>query len=126
MIYFCIQIFGRIDKDGIFLEQLETNPAKYLPDINFDDLAGDVVHINLNQPMTDVLALLSKYPVMTRLSLTGRMVVARDIAHSKLKERLDAGYSLPQYFKDHPVYYAGPAKTPQVSINISWLFFTLL
>ena len=107
------QMKGKITKDGVFLEQLETNPAKYLPDITTDTLGGDVVDIDLRKPMRDVLAELSKHPVKTRVSLTGTLIVARDIAHAKLKERLDAGEDLPQYFKDHPVYYAGPAKTPE-------------
>lgn len=107
------QMKGKITKDGVFLEQLETNPAKYLPEITTDSLGGDVVDIDLRQPMKDVLAELSKHPVKTRVSLTGTLIVARDIAHAKLKERLDAGEDLPQYFKDHPVYYAGPAKTPE-------------
>jgi len=107
------QMKGKITKDGVFLEQLETNPAKYLPDITTDTLGGDVVDIDLRKPMKDVLAELSKHPVKTRVSLTGTLIVARDIAHAKLKERLDAGEDLPQYFKDHPVYYAGPAKTPE-------------
>ena len=109
-----MQILGQISEEGVFLEQLETNPAKYLPDVEGKDLGGDVVHINLNQPMDDVLRQLSQHPIKTRLSLTGTLVVGRDIAHAKLKERLDAGQGLPQYMKDHPVYYAGPAKTPEV------------
>ena len=107
------QIKGKITKDGVFLEQLETNPAKYLPEVTTDHLEEDVVEINLNQPMADQLAALSALPVKTRVSLTGSLIVARDIAHAKLKERVDAGEGLPQYFKDHPVYYAGPAKTPE-------------
>jgi fumarate hydratase class I len=107
------QMKGKITRDGVFLEQLEHNPAKYLPDIAADALGGDVVDIDLRRPMTEVLAELTKYPVKTRVSLTGTLIVARDIAHAKLKERLDAGEDLPQYFKDHPVYYAGPAKTPE-------------
>ncbi len=107
------QIKGKITKDGVFIEQLETNPAQYLPEITADDLGGDVVKIDLNRPMADVLAELSNYPVKTRLSLSGSLVVARDIAHAKLKERLDSGQGLPQYFKDLGVYYAGPAKTPE-------------
>ena len=110
----CAQILGRISEEGVFLEQLETNPAKYLPDVESKDLGGDVVQINLNKPMADVLHQLSQHPIKTRLSLTGTLVVGRDIAHAKLKERLDAGEGLPQYMKDHPVYYAGPAKTPEV------------
>ena len=106
------QILGKITKDGVFLEQLETNPAQYLPDITEDDLDGDVVKIDLNRPMAEILAELRKHPIGTRLSLTGSIVVARDIAHARLKERLDAGEGLPQYFKDHVIYYAGPAKKP--------------
>jgi len=107
------QIKGKITKDGVFIEQLETNPAQYLPEITADDLGGEVVKIDLNRPMADVLAELSNYPVKTRLSLSGSLIVARDIAHAKLKERLDSGQGLPQYFKDLGVYYAGPAKTPE-------------
>jgi fumarate hydratase class I len=107
------QILGKITKDGVFLEQLETNPAQYLPDVLKDEIGGQVVPIDLHRPMSEILAELRKHPVATRLSLTGPMVVARDIAHAQLKERLDAGERLPQYFKDHVVYYAGPAKTPQ-------------
>jgi fumarate hydratase, class I len=107
------QALGKITKDGVFLEQLEANPAKYLPEITDDALGGDVVEIDLNRPMKQILGDLTKHPVRTRLSLTGPIIVARDIAHAKLKERLDAGEGLPQYFKDHGVYYAGPAKTPK-------------
>ncbi len=107
------QILGKITRDGIFLEQLETNPAQYLPEITDEDLDGDVVRIDLNRPMSEILAELCRHPVSTRLSLTGPMVVARDIAHARLKERLDAGDGLPQYIKDHMVYYAGPAKRPK-------------
>ena len=107
------QILGKITKDGVFLEQLETNPAQYLPEVTEKDLDGGVVKIDLNQPMPRILAELRKYPVATRLSLTGPLVVARDIAHAKLKERLDAGKGLPQYIKDYAIYYAGPAKTPE-------------
>ncbi len=106
------QILGAITKDGIFLEQLETNPARYLPDVSEKDL-NEAVTIDLNQPMSDILAALRHHPVGTRLSLTGPLVVARDIAHVRLKERLDAGKGLPGYFKDHVVYYAGPAKKPE-------------
>jgi fumarate hydratase class I len=106
------QIKAKITKDGVFLEQLETDPAKYLPEITTKDLGDDVVAIDLNKPMAEILAELSKHPIKTRVALTGTIVVARDIAHAKLKERLDAGQGLPQYIKDHPVYYAGPAKTP--------------
>ena len=107
------QILGKINRDGVFLEQLETNPAKYLPDVTDDELGGEVVKIDLRRPMREILAELSRHPVGTRLSLSGPMIVARDIAHAKLKERLDAGSGLPPYFKDHMVYYAGPAKQPK-------------
>ena len=106
------QALGKITRDGVFLEQLETDPARFLPDIGFDDLGGDVVHIDLNRPMADIRKELSKYPVKTRVMLTGPMVVARDIAHAKLRERLERDGTLPEYFKNHCVYYAGPAKTP--------------
>lgn len=116
------QALGKITADGVFLEQLEFDPAQYLPDTTHEHLGkamepGAVdegaVRIDLNRPMSEIRAELSKYPVKTRLSLTGPLVVARDIAHAKLKERLDAGEPLPQYLRDHAVYYAGPAKTPQ-------------
>ena len=106
------QALGKITRDGIFLEQLETDPAHYLPETTADDLGGEVVKVDLRQPMSEIRAQLSKYPVRTRLSLTGPMVVARDIAHAKIKERLDRGDGMPQYLKDFMVYYAGPAKTP--------------
>ncbi|MCG6568426.1 fumarate hydratase [Tessaracoccus sp. ZS01] len=117
------QCLGKITPEGVFIEQLETEPARFMPDHVDEDLdaetdgvtgtgKGAVVRIDLNRPMTDVLAELSKHPVKTRLSLTGPLIVARDIAHAKIKERLDAGEEMPQYLKDHPVYYAGPAKTP--------------
>jgi fumarate hydratase class I len=105
------QVLGKITKDGVYLEELEHNPAQYLPAVE-QALGGDVVKIDLNQPMRDILATLSKYPTKTRLSLTGTMIVARDSAHAKLRERLEKGEPLPDYFKNHPVYYAGPAKTP--------------
>jgi fumarate hydratase, class I len=108
------QALGKITVDGVFLEQLESDPAKFLPEIVDDELEGaSVVEIDLNQPMTAIRNTLSRYPVKTRVMLTGPMVVARDIAHAKLKERIDAGEGLPQYLKDHCVYYAGPAKTPE-------------
>ena len=106
------QALGKITRDGIFLEALETDPARFLPEITHEDLSEEVVRIDLTQPMDQIRATLSKYPVKTRVMLTGPMVVARDIAHAKLKDRLDAGNGLPQYMKDHCVYYAGPAKTP--------------
>jgi fumarate hydratase class I len=106
------QIKAKITKDGVFLEQLETDPAKYLP-VPSGGAAGEVVAIDLNQPMADILAKLSQYPIKTRVALSGTIVVARDIAHAKLKERLDRGEGMPEYMKNHPVYYAGPAKTPE-------------
>ena len=106
------QALGKITRDGIFLEALETDPARFLPEVTHEDLSEEVVRIDLTQPMDQIRATLSKYPVKTRVMLTGPMVVARDIAHAKLQERLDAGDGLPQYMKDHCVYYAGPAKTP--------------
>jgi len=106
------QILGKITKDGLFLEKLETNPAQYLPEVTDDHLDEEVVKIDLNRPMDEVRAELSKYPIRTRLSLSGSMIVARDIAHAKLKERIDNGEGLPDYVKDKAVYYAGPAKTP--------------
>jgi fumarate hydratase class I len=105
-------IKGKITEDGIFLEKLETNPGKYIPEKHRTLKESNIVKIDLNKPMAEILAELSKHPVTTRVSLTGPLIVARDIAHAKLKERLDQGLGLPQYFKDHPVYYAGPAKTP--------------
>jgi fumarate hydratase class I len=107
------QAMAKITKDGVFLEQLETDPAKYLPEVPAAMLSDDVVRIDLTRPMDEIRAELSRYPVKTRVSLTGPMVVARDIAHAKIKERLDRGEPLPQYLKDHAVYYAGPAKTPE-------------
>ena len=107
------QILGKITSDGLFLEALETNPAKYLPEVTDDHLDAGVVAIDLNQPMDAIRAELSRHPVKTRLTLSGSLIVARDIAHAKLKERIDAGDGLPQYMKDHAVYYAGPAKTPE-------------
>ncbi|GFR43178.1 hypothetical protein Agub_g4228 [Astrephomene gubernaculifera] len=107
------QVMGKITGEGVFLEALERNPGQYLPEVKEDQLSKDVVKVNLNQPMSEIRAQLSKYPVKTRLSLTGTLVVARDIAHAKLQERLAAGQGLPQYAKDHIIYYAGPAKTPE-------------
>src|SRR5947209_9867548 len=107
------QILGKITADGVFLEELEHHPAQYLPDIDESSLGGDVVKVDLKKPMQDILAQLTKYPVKTRLSLTGTIIVARDLAHAKLRERLESGQGMPQYFKEHPVYYAGPAKTPE-------------
>ena len=107
------QALGKITADGVFLEQLETDPAQYLPDFAADEADGEVVAIDLNRPMTEIRAELTRYPVRTRVSLTGPLVVARDIAHAKIAERLDAGEPMPSYLRDHPVYYAGPAKTPE-------------
>jgi fumarate hydratase class I len=106
------QALGKITKDGVYLEELESNPAKYMPDVDTTKLGGEVVKIDLNRPMKEILEQLSKYPIKTRLSLSGPMIVARDLAHAKLRERLESGKGLPDYFKNHPVYYAGPAKTP--------------
>lgn len=107
------QAKGKITKEGIFLEELETNPAQYLPEIDAADLGGDVVKVDLNAPMAEQLAELTKYPTKTRLSLTGPLIVARDLAHAKIRAKLEAGEEMPDYFKNHPIYYAGPAKTPE-------------
>src|SRR5499433_2952262 len=107
------QALAKITAGGVFLEELETDPAQYLPDTAAEDLTGDVVPIDLRRPMNEIRAELTKHPVATRLSLTGPLVVARDIAHAKIAERLMAGEPMPQYMMDHPVYYAGPAKTPE-------------
>ena len=114
------QILAKITAEGLFLEALETEPVKYLPEISDEELGSAVVEIDLNRPMDEIRATLSQHPVSTRLSLTGPMIVARDIAHAKLKERLDAGEGLPQYFKDQCVYYAGPAKTPEGYVSGSF------
>jgi fumarate hydratase class I len=106
------QAQGKITKDGVFLEELEHHPAQYLPEIDQEKLGGAVVKVDLNRPMSEIRAMLSQYPVKTRLSLSGPLIVARDLAHAKLRERLESGQGLPGYFKDHPIYYAGPAKTP--------------
>ncbi|MGC1358024.1 MAG: fumarate hydratase [Xanthobacteraceae bacterium] len=107
------QALGKITREGVFLEELEHNPAKYLPEVDEATLAGSVQQIDLNRPMPEILKQLAKYPIKTRLSLSGPMIVARDAAHGKLRERLERGEKLPDYFKNHPVYYAGPAKTPE-------------
>jgi fumarate hydratase class I len=107
------QALGKITREGVFLEQLEANPAQYLPEIDEAALGGNVVHLDLSQPMTAILGALTRHPIRTRLSLTGPMIVARDLAHAKLRERLERGEPLPDYLKRHPVYYAGPAKTPK-------------
>ena len=107
------QALAKITHDGIYLEQLEQHPARFLPEVDEATLGGDVVKIDLNRPMPEILAELSRYPIKTRLSLTGTIVVARDMAHAKIRERLDQGLGMPDYMKNHPVYYAGPAKTPE-------------
>jgi fumarate hydratase class I len=107
------QALGKITREGVFLEKLETNPARFLPDVVDKDLGAEVVSIDLRKPMSEIRKTLSRYPIKTRLSLTGPIIVARDIAHAKLKERIDRGEGLPQYFKDHMIYYAGPSKTPE-------------
>jgi fumarate hydratase class I len=106
------QVLGRISADGVFLEALERDPARFLPDVDFASAAGETVAIDLGRPMAEIRAELSRHPIKTRVLLSGPMIVARDIAHARLKEELDGGKSLPGYFRDHPVYYAGPAKTP--------------
>jgi fumarate hydratase, class I len=107
------QAKAKISGDGVFLERLETDPAQYLPETDVTDLDGDVVRIDLSRPMSEIRAELSRYPIKTRLALSGPMVVARDIAHAKISELLDAGQPMPGYLRDHAVYYAGPAKTPE-------------
>ena len=107
------QVKGKITADGVYIEKLETDVGKYLPEVTEKDVSVDVVKININQPMTELRAQLSKLPVTTRLSLSGTMVVARDIAHAKILERVQAGKGMPEYMKNHMVYYAGPAKTPE-------------
>ena len=107
------QVKAKITKDGVFIEKLETEPAHFLPAESHDELTEHEVNINLNQPMKDILAQLSKHPVKTRVNLTGTLIVARDLAHSKIKELLDAGKAMPDYLKNHAVYYAGPAKRPE-------------
>ncbi|WP_237151461.1 fumarate hydratase [Oryzibacter oryziterrae] len=106
------QAVGKITKSGVYIEELEHNPARFMPEIDEASLAGDVVKIDLTRPMSEIRAELSKHPIKTRVSLTGPVIVARDLAHAKLRERLERGEPLPDYFKNHPVYYAGPAKTP--------------
>ncbi len=107
------QARAKITAEGVFLEEMERNPAQYLPAVTDENLGGDVVGIDLDRPMADIRAELSRHPVKTRLALNGTLVVARDIAHAKIAERLDSGGDMPQYLRDHPVYYAGPAKTPE-------------
>ena len=107
------QARAKITSEGLFLERLETDPARFLPEAADDELSSEVVAVDLDRPMGEILAGLTRHPVKTRLALTGTLVVGRDIAHAKIKERLDAGEPMPQYLRDHPVYYAGPAKTPK-------------
>lgn len=107
------QIKAKISKDGVFLEQLEHDPAQFLPEITEDKLSNEVVKLDLNQPMEDMLKLLTQYPTKTRLSLTGTIIVARDLAHAKIRDIIENGGEMPDYFKNHPIYYAGPAKTPE-------------
>ncbi|TNE65586.1 MAG: fumarate hydratase [Alphaproteobacteria bacterium] len=107
------QAKAKITEDGIFLEALETDPAKYLPEVDHGKLSDDVVKLDLNRPMADILAELTRYPIKTRLSLTGTIVVARDLAHARIQQMIEDGAEMPQYFKDHIIYYAGPAKTPE-------------
>ncbi|MET8852370.1 fumarate hydratase [Amycolatopsis sp. NPDC004625] len=114
------QAKAKITADGVFIEQLERDPARFLPDVTEEDLSDDVVAVDLNRPMAEIRAQLSQLPVKTRLSLTGPLVVARDIAHAKIAERLDAGEEMPEYLKNHPVYYAGPAKTPEGYVSGSF------
>jgi len=114
------QVLAKITPEGVFLEQLETDPARFLPEVTDSHLDDDVVHIDLSRPMDEIRAELSRYPVKTRLSLSGPLVVARDIAHAKIKDLLDAGHPLPQYMRDHAVYYAGPAKTPEGMVSGSF------
>src|SRR6185437_15027032 len=109
-----------INAEGVWLEQLERDPARFLPEVTEDHLDSGVVQIDLNRPMDEIRAQLSALPVKTRVSLTGPLVVARDIAHAKIAERLDAGEPMPQYLRDHPIYYAGPAKTPEGYVSGSF------
>jgi fumarate hydratase, class I len=106
------QALGKITASGVYVEELEHNPARYMPEIDESTLGGDVVRIDLSRPMSEILATLSRHPVKTRLSLTGTIIVARDLAHAKIRERLENGGTMPEFFKNHPIYYAGPAKTP--------------
>lgn len=106
-------IKAKINREGIWIEKLERNPGKYIPEALRRAGEGEAVRVDLNRPMSEILQQLSQYPVSTRLSLNGTIIVGRDIAHAKLKERMDSGEGLPQYIKDHPIYYAGPAKTPE-------------
>ena len=106
------QVLAKINSEGVWIEALERDPAHFLPETTEDQLSRTVIEVDLNQPMADIRAQLTQYPVKTRLSLTGTLVVGRDIAHAKIKERLDAGEEMPEYLRENPIYYAGPAKTP--------------
>ena len=106
------QVKAKINEKGVFIEKLEKNPSKYLPTISESTLSEDSINIDLNQPMEKICSILSKYPVKTRVILNGTLIVARDMAHGKIKEKLDKNIEIPEYFKNHPIYYAGPAKTP--------------
>ena len=114
------QVMAKVTSEGVFLEQLETDPARFLPEVTDTHLDDDVVHIDLSRPMSEIRAELSRYPVKARLSLSGPLVVARDIAHARIKELLDAGQPMPSYMRDHAVYYAGPAKTPEGMVSGSF------
>src|SRR5690606_3435801 len=107
------QALGKITRDGIWLEELEANPARFMPDVDEEKLSSHVVRIDLNRPMDEIRSELSRHPVKTRLSLSGPIIVARDLAHAKIRERLERGEPMPDYFCNHPIYYAGPAKTPK-------------
>ncbi len=107
------QALGKITREGVFIEELEHNPSRFMPEVDEANLGGAVVQIDLSQPMSEILATLSKHPIKTRVSLNGTLIVARDLAHAKIRERLERGEGMPDYFKNHPVYYAGPAKTPE-------------
>ncbi|MBX9721368.1 MAG: FumA C-terminus/TtdB family hydratase beta subunit, partial [Candidatus Obscuribacterales bacterium] len=107
------QLMGRIDKDGIWLEQLDKDPARFLPEVESNDLSKEIIHVDLSKSMDEIRKSLSGKPVGTRLMLTGTLLVSRDIAHAKWKEIIESGKDMPEYIKKHPIYYAGPAKTPE-------------
>ena len=107
------QIKAKITKDGAFIEQLERDPARFLPEVRAEDLVGEAIQVDLNRPMQEILAQLTQYPIKTRLSLTGTLIVARDLAHARVSQMIAEGGEMPDYFKNHPIYYAGPAKTPE-------------
>ena len=114
------QVRAKINENGVFIEQLEKNPSKYFPKITDSKLSENSVHIDLNKPIDEICNILSKYEVKTRVILTGTLIVARDMAHGKIKEKLDSGLEMPEYFKNHPIYYAGPAKTPNGMVTGSF------